>query len=501
MSIEVRPVGVTCNLRCTYCYEQSMRDVQPVHKYNREAVLAQIDKSTGQWSLFGGEALLLPLHHLEELLDIGYKKFGSTGVQTNATLITERHVDLFEKYNTHVGISMDGPGELNDSRWAGTLEATRKATAKSERAIDLLLERAKKVNNKHMVPSLIITLHAGNAAKDKLPRLKQWLIDLDEKGMLNFNFHTMEMDYQANEWYLPHEELMDALLQLWDLSSKFKNAKVVNFRAIIELLRAKDENVMCTWHSCDPWNTSAVQGLEGDGSPSHCSRTNKDGIDWLPAEGAGRHAKWEIGTFEGQRHHERQLSLYVTPQEEGGCKDCRFWMMCKGQCPGEGDASQENGVGDWRLRSSYCQTWMGLFTEGERRLKLLGETPMSLHPQRKEIEAIMYRAWTQGRACEMSTAIKIFNGQLREQDIDQYGFGHGDHYDGSHLVPASTGSRPHGDEHRDHTDAMHSDNESHQDFGSGIIPHGDEHGDHTDAVILNIPHGDHVDDALLKMEN
>ena len=37
MSIEVRPVGVTCNLRCSYCYEQPVRDIDPVKRYNKAA--------------------------------------------------------------------------------------------------------------------------------------------------------------------------------------------------------------------------------------------------------------------------------------------------------------------------------------------------------------------------------------------------------------------------------------------------------------------------------
>mgnify|MGYP003347235368 FL=1 len=130
MSIEVRPVGVTCNLRCAYCYEEPVRTKTPTLRYDRTAVLAAIDKAEHNWSLFGGEALLLNLEDLEELLKVSFDKWKRSGVQTNGTLITPKHIELFEKYQTHVGISLDGPDDLNDSRWAGTLDATRKATEK-----------------------------------------------------------------------------------------------------------------------------------------------------------------------------------------------------------------------------------------------------------------------------------------------------------------------------------------------------------------------------------
>lgn len=422
-----------------------MRTKQAHHRYDRDAVVAQLNSATSQWSLFGGEALLLHITHLEELLKLGFEKWGSTGIQTNGTLISDRHIELFTKYKTHVGISLDGPDALNDSRWAGTLEATRKATAKTLQAIDTLLIYSKE--HAFLSPSIILTLHAGNAAKDKWPILKAWLHELDAKGLQYLNVHVMEMDAQASEWFLPHDELMGVLQDLWETSTTFTNIKVANFKEIIDLLRGNDSAAMCVWHACDPWNTAAVQGLENDGSPSHCSRTNKDGIDWLPAEGQGVKAKQQIGEFEGQRFHERQLSLYVTPQEDGGCKDCRFWMMCQGQCPGTGDQTTEEESGDWRLRSSYCETWKSLFTEGEKRLRQLNEVPLSLHPNRLEMEAIMYGAWKQGKECAMSTAIKIQHKELTVDAI-QNPPGHGDHWDDVNLLHDNKQiNRPHGDNH------------------------------------------------------
>jgi len=458
MSIEVRPVGVTCNLRCAYCYEQPIRDVNPTLKYNKEAVLSQIDSATGNWSLFGGEALILPIEDVAELFKLGFEKWGRTGIQTNGTLITPAHIELFEKYKTGVGISLDGPDDLNDSRWAGTLDATRKATARTLAAIDMLLERAHTTGNSALIPSLIITLHAGNASVNAWPRMKAWFQELDNRGIRNINFHVMELDYKAtkdSEWYLPHDRMKEVMLDLWELSTTFKNINILNFREITDLLRGKDERVMCVWHACDPWNTSAVQGLEGDGSPSHCTRTNKDGIDWLPAEGWGKETYWQIGKFhKTHRSHERQLSLYVTPQEHGGCKDCRFWSLCMGQCPGTGDESVDGQYGDWRLRSSYCQTWKDLFEEGERRLLQLGELPISKNPNRLKIEQVMYGEWKEGREISLTETIRSVTKCVAPRHLD--GNNHGDHHgDHTNLANVVGNKVPHGD--IQHGDAPHGD--------------------------------------------
>src|SRR5262245_47080974 len=85
-----------------------------------------------QFSLFGGEPLLMPIADLEEMCRWGFEQYGSTGLQTNGNLITEAHLALFARYHVGVGISIDGPDELNDVRSAGTLEKTRALTARSE---------------------------------------------------------------------------------------------------------------------------------------------------------------------------------------------------------------------------------------------------------------------------------------------------------------------------------------------------------------------------------
>ena len=164
MSVELRPLGVACNIQCQYCYQNPQRDAGNVPRsYDLEAMKAAVEREGGPFTLFGGEALLVPGAMTSRRCGRGASSgTARNGIQTNGVLINDAHVRMFRKYKVEVGISIDGPGELNDARWAGTLERTREATAKTEAAIERLCREG-------MPPSLIVTLHRGNATADKLP--------------------------------------------------------------------------------------------------------------------------------------------------------------------------------------------------------------------------------------------------------------------------------------------------------------------------------------------
>jgi uncharacterized protein len=419
MTIEVRPVGVTCQLRCKYCYEEPLRTAAPIHVYDREAVLASIEKLDSAFSLFGGEPLILNLKDLEELLSIAYTRWGHSGLQTNGTLITEAHIDLFRKYNTHTGISLDGPGVLNRSRWIHDEATTDKHTDRTHWSIKRLCEEAK--TTPHLLPSLIVTMHAGNAGSDVFPQLVEWFKQLDAMGIQSVNLHVMELDAKADELYLSQDELSDRLIDLWNLQDSLTQLRFTKFQEVLKLLQADDANVVCTWHSCDPLNTVAVHGIENDGSPSHCSRTNKDGINWMPAEGSGKNSEF-IG-HKGNVYHERQLALYVTPQEYGGCQGCEYWLLCKGQCPGEGEQQ------DWRMRSHYCLTYKKLFAEAAKRLRAMGIQPISDWSYMPDIERRMYEMWAEGQSPEFGKLATEYKDFISKGMTKVRGGWHGDHSD------------------------------------------------------------------------
>ena len=142
MTVEVLPLGVTCNLSCGYCYEHPIRDAGNFEKeYDMDKMKNALSKHPTNFSIFGGEPLLVPIKDLEELWRWGYERNKYNSIQTNGTLITDDHIELFKRYKVHVGMSMDGPDEMNDSRWAGSLEKTRLMTKRSNDSLKKCIYR------------------------------------------------------------------------------------------------------------------------------------------------------------------------------------------------------------------------------------------------------------------------------------------------------------------------------------------------------------------------
>src|SRR5438876_11305428 len=88
MGVELRPLGVRCNIQCQYCYQNPQRDAGNVNNsYDMDRMKAAITAEGGPFAMFGGEPLLVPKHDLEELWSWGLQRFGRNSVQTNGTLV------------------------------------------------------------------------------------------------------------------------------------------------------------------------------------------------------------------------------------------------------------------------------------------------------------------------------------------------------------------------------------------------------------------------------
>ena len=113
-----------CNINCKYCY---LPDRLNKKRISQDTVLKTIDhlkkdKLLGKEISFvwhAGEPLAVPLHFYEDLFEIIHKEIPDTTqinhhIQTNATLLDDRWCEFIVKHAIRVGVSVDGPKELND---------------------------------------------------------------------------------------------------------------------------------------------------------------------------------------------------------------------------------------------------------------------------------------------------------------------------------------------------------------------------------------------------
>lgn len=425
MTVELTPRGIQCNLSCPYCYQHPMRDGGNFGgKYDMDAMKRGLDvEGITPVTLFGGEPLLMKIEDIDEIYrwnterhqKAGRSISGINNIQTNGVLMTDAHIEIFKKWNVGVGMSIDGPDDLNVSRWAGSAAKTEEATRKSMYNIVALAHN-------HRPPSIIVTLYSVNIAKENRQAMMDWFKKLDRIGVSAIRLHTLEIDNASVEASMAPTmlEYIDFFYDMILFEKELTRVRFDIFADIERLLLGDDRNVTCTWNACDTLTTPAVRGVDGDGTRRNCGRTNKEGVPMRKADDAG---------------FERYIALYNTPHENGGCKGCQYFFACKGQCPGTAID------GDFRNRSSHCELFIALFKVGESRLITHGQDPITTKPEVvKMVEQRLLESWSRGRYLSIYDAVNMKEGQSSD--------GHGDVPHGDYHGDSDHGDAPHGD----HTD-------------------------------------------------
>jgi len=278
------------------------------------------DKS--QIVLHGGEPLTLGKENVDAILKTVFEKTGCSSIQTNGVLIDDEYVQMFEKYKTSVGVSLDGTGDLNRYRCGESM------TAKIYSDIVRMKDRGLNV-------SVIAVLSKANAGSDsELELFENYLKNLSEKkisGRVNpctgdpncsLNDERLSIVYSRLAWYCYSNGLQ------WS-----------PFTDIWNVMRG-DGRVVCTFRECDIFHTRSAEVILGDALHTNCMRVSvKDLYMRHPSE-----------------YKTRSEILSQVPQEFGGCQDCEYWEYCKGGCPSQAID------GDWRNRTESCKMYKAVFS-------------------------------------------------------------------------------------------------------------------------------------------
>jgi uncharacterized protein len=128
-SLLIKPASAVCNLDCEYCFYLD-RDADPYKELPARVMTADTLERLVDTYLFysypnatfafqGGEPTLAGLKFFERLVRL-QQQYGRNGqavsnaIQTNGVLIDEAWCQLFREYNWLIGLSIDGPEQVND---------------------------------------------------------------------------------------------------------------------------------------------------------------------------------------------------------------------------------------------------------------------------------------------------------------------------------------------------------------------------------------------------
>lgn len=126
----MKPVGLSCNLACSYCYNNSERvfggkvqrmPVALVERVVKELVQLEEDIPLVRFIWHGGEPLLAGLDFYREVIKLQCELSENgiainNSIQTNGTLLTKEWVKFFKEHHFRVGVSLDGPQPIHDGQ-------------------------------------------------------------------------------------------------------------------------------------------------------------------------------------------------------------------------------------------------------------------------------------------------------------------------------------------------------------------------------------------------
>lgn len=358
-----------CNLACEYCYENPTRFVDSeAHSVSydfdevKDRFTSYAHKTEGQFALHGGEPTLMNDEHIEEIFKfIAEETNDQPSFQTNGTLITDALVDILKKYDVTVGLSMDGPEELNSLRLAktGTTEDTERTTQRTHENLTRLIEEEIDVG-------IIVVLSTANAGTDeKLNKLLEWMDWLTENGVTgHFNPAIPYPGTNDEDVSLTRERIKEVYIRTWEW---MKEEEYRSWGPIANFVSSfyGHELYSCTDRKCDIYNTESGKHVIADGEESGCGRTwdvVSDGVRFMQGESANN---------ERDNTNERYEILQQTPgpytqevqvgeiPDQGGCKGCPYWSICHGGCPAQG---LDN---NYRKRTRTCEGRRAVFEKIE----------------------------------------------------------------------------------------------------------------------------------------
>jgi uncharacterized protein len=324
-SLLIKPASAVCNLDCEYCFYLD-RDADPYSALpGRRMSLETLERLVDTYLFYsypssvfafqGGEPTLAGLPFFEKLIEY-QQQHGRGGqsvanaLQTNAVLIDKNWCDLFRSYNWLLGVSLDGPEEINDLyRFNKERRGTWKRVMQS---VELL--QANKVEF-----NILCVLSAANVERPKeLYRFYRKL------GIDNIQFIPLaEFDGNGNRlpFTITAEQYGRFLCEIFDLWwPERRKVRIRFFDNLAEALAGQKPG-NCTLHeTCDSY---VVVEYNGDIYPCDFFVESPWKLGNINIDSWGEIAR------RTRRYHFASKKTIAHPE----CQVCEYQSVCHGGCP------------------------------------------------------------------------------------------------------------------------------------------------------------------------
>jgi uncharacterized protein len=348
-SLLIKPASAVCNLDCEYCFYLD-RDADPykalpARRMSDDTLERLVDTylfysyPNSTFAFQGGEPTLAGLGFFEKLVEF-QKRFGRNGqsvsnaLQTNGTLLDKNWCVLFRSYQWLIGLSLDGPQEVND-RYRFNKEG-RGTWKRVMETVELLKKERVDFN-------VLCVLSQANVAKPK--ELYRFYRNL---GIDNLQFIPLaEFDREGNPlpFTITPEQYGRFLCEVFDLWwPERRKVRVRFFDNVAEALAGQKPG-SCTMHeTCDSY---VVVEYNGDVYPCDFFVENN----------------WKLGNIELDSWSEiaRRTRRYSFASKKTlahpECQVCEYQSICHGGCP----KFRHGPHGRFEELDYFCQAYKMIF--------------------------------------------------------------------------------------------------------------------------------------------
>ncbi len=320
----IKPVGLACDLRCTYCFYEGIKD-EPCATRERmdeetvQAVIKEITAHSGKVAEFnwlGGEPLLAGLDFYEHVVALQqqHKQPGQVvinKVQTNGSHLDDAWATFFAGHRFNVGVSVDGPAHLHD-RFRHTANG-QSVHARIEQGIQSLRRAGVHFGT-------ICVVNSYNVSNPD--ELFSYFLGL---GVKNFSFNDAkglsETDGQPLVTTVQPDAFARFMCRIFDLWAERDDPTIIirQIRTVMQaLLGGKFQ--LCTFSNrCHDFYDI---NIEGDVYPCEdytrdtrfCYGNIRNGLDAI--KNSAQHEQFTLLTEELRRD----------------CQTCPWWNICHGGC-------------------------------------------------------------------------------------------------------------------------------------------------------------------------